>query len=158
MSVAAGVSVRLAGLADADCILEWRNDPVTMAMSVTSGKISREDHARWFSRVLDDPREALYVGLVDNARMGMCRFTCNAAGTIAEVSINLDPARRGQGMALPLLQRAIADFTATRPLELTATIKSSNKPSQKIFTRCGFQRIRSESDCFYYLRQRTDQQ
>ncbi|MEE4185015.1 MAG: GNAT family N-acetyltransferase [Gammaproteobacteria bacterium] len=146
------IELRLAKAGDADTVLSWRNDPHTVAMSVGSAVISKADHERWFARILDDPLTTLYLASADGADIGVCRFDLDPRSEQAEVSINLNPAMRGKGLALPLLEAAIAAYRLDKPVPLTATIKNGNGPSLRIFARCGFARVRTAGDCSYFVK------
>jgi len=58
----------------------------------------------------------------------------------AEVSLTVDPARRGEGQAVRIL-RALADAAAGQGVQrLTAEVKHTNVPSLRAFQAAGFER------------------
>ena len=83
--------------------------------------------------------------------VGMCRFDLADDSASAEVSINLNPRFRGQGLAGPILRAAIERFhsdnrTAQR---LTATVRMNNSASAKLFTSAGFLETSTDSAFSY---------
>ncbi|KAF0224929.1 MAG: N-Acetylneuraminate [Rhodospirillaceae bacterium] len=136
--MAADLLIRAAQDADSRDIWRWRNDATTRAMSVHSTEISWDAHAAWFAQAVAAGDRRFYVGELGGAKIGLCRFDLAHDGASAEVSINLNPDRRGQGVGASLLAGCIARFRQEFPVGLTATIRPDNPASQRIFARCGF--------------------
>lgn len=136
--MATTVDVRPAEPDDAARLLEWRNDRDAVTSSLTGAAVEPGEHARWFERVLRDPDRVLLIGVSEGSPIGMCRFDID--GDSAEVSINLDPVRRGQGLAVPLLSAGIEALhdRAANVKRLTAQVRAGNSASVRLFTRAGF--------------------
>ena len=94
------VTVRPARPADALDVLAWRNDPLTRAMSRDQEVVAEAAHLAWFTRALADPARTLLIGEAMGGKVGMVRID---RGAETELSINLNPAFRGQGLSRPLL-------------------------------------------------------
>lgn len=123
-----------------DCLdlLAWRNDPAAVAASLTGAGVDEAAHRAWFARVLADPGRILLIAEADGAKLGMVRFDRGADGWW-EVSINLDPAARGRGLAAAILRGGIgAAFAGGDRPPLSARVRRDNPASWKIFERCGF--------------------
>ena len=132
-------------MADAEALLDWRNDPVTRAMSGGSDVISRVQHMAWLGRRLADPDSLLLIGERGGAACGMVRFDRGASGA-AEVSINVAPGSRSQGLGFELLRLGCDECIARGfAHSLTARIRPANRASLRIFQRAGF-RLRDLSD------------
>ena len=80
---------------DSQRIWQWRNDPVTRAMSVTTEEIPWDRHRAWYSQAATDPSRVLLLVFEDDSPVGMVRFDLQALAD-AEVSINLNPQARGR--------------------------------------------------------------
>lgn len=136
------MQIRSAEQRDSSDLLSWRNDPVTRAASISTEEVSGEDHERWFETALVNPHLVLFIAEQDEEgeSVGMCRFNLDQDQSRAEVSINLNPAFRGKGLAQPILHESIVRFSQRFPhiQELTATIRAENAPSIKIFLGEGF--------------------
>lgn len=138
------IRVRPAEPEDGGVLLEWRNDPDTVAASGTPMPVAAAAHARWLSAVLADPFRVLYIAELDSddrPRVGMCRFDLTADGSSAEVSINLAPSHRGQGLSRTLLEAGIAQLRSDHPGvgSLDAKIRHRNTASRRLFESLGFE-------------------
>lgn len=136
------MELRHAQAADAAVVFEWRNDPVTRAVSLSTDELDWETHKQWFSRALEDPRLVLYLAEQpgEPQLIGMCRFDIDDSTATAEVSINLNPQVRGLRLSQPLLNGAISKFVQdhTNLRQLTARIRTENQASRLIFQRAEF--------------------
>lgn len=132
------LTIRPAGADDALEILDWRNDPLTRAMSRQAASIAPDRHLEWYAAALVDPRRYFLIGEAGGARIGMVRFDrCTAAEW--EVSIMLAPAARGRRLAVPLLEGAIGALVAARPAtRILAEVRPENAASLALFARAGF--------------------
>ncbi|HEY0436568.1 MAG TPA: GNAT family N-acetyltransferase [Phenylobacterium sp.] len=123
--------VRPATAADALDVLAWRNDPVTRAMSRSREAVDEAAHMAWFERALADPKVTLLIGEEGGTKLGMVRFDHLQA---TEVSINVNPACRGQGRGQALLAAALAQVSG----EVVADVLEDNLASRRLFERAGF--------------------
>ena len=148
------ITFRRATAADSGDLFDWRNDPVTRAASVSQDPVAREDHALWFDASLASNARWIYLAIDDESSqsVGMCRFDLNPGGEDVEVSINLNPEWRGKGLAFDVLAGGLARFREDRgsTAALTATIRTSNQPSARIFTRAGFTLVDSVDQFDHY--------
>lgn len=132
---------------DGDCLdlLAWRNDPLSVAASLTGGAVAEADHRAWFARVCAAPACILLIAEQAGEKIGMLRF--DRGGDAWEVSINLAPQARGRGLAAQVLAGGIAAaFPPERPRPpLVARVKRDNQASWRIFGRCGFAVEREEN-------------
>ncbi len=145
------ITIRPATLADAQILLDWRNNDISRSASLSRDEILFEEHLAWLAGVLEDADRTLYVALDDGDPAGTSRFDIEGGG--AEVSINLNPAYRGRGLSLPVLRASIEQFFVDRRrrMPLTAQIRSSNAASIAIFTRVGFAHQHSHDGVGHYL-------
>jgi RimJ/RimL family protein N-acetyltransferase len=144
-------SFKLAQAEDSADLFAWRNDALTRAMSLDPEPIAREAHEHWLTQTLQDPSRTLYVAYRGQARVGMCRFDRTEANGSALVSINLNPAFRGQKLARPLLQQAMDLFCQTHAGPLEATVRRDNPASVQVFTQCGFELRRAEGELLHFV-------
>jgi RimJ/RimL family protein N-acetyltransferase len=146
------ITFRPAVASDSEDLYEWRNDPDSRGASGSQKPVPRAEHDIWFSAAISSRDRIIYLAVDSGsgASVGMCRFDIDREALTAEVSINLDPARRGAGLAYPILDGAIARFRmdSGSALRLTATIRSTNKASARIFRKAGFVMMPSSSAPF----------
>ncbi|WP_096704056.1 GNAT family N-acetyltransferase [Magnetospirillum sp. 15-1] len=129
---------RRAESGDAPDLLVWRNDPATIASSLTGAAVEEAVHFAWIARVLASPDYILLMAEQAGEKLGMVRFDREDDGAW-EVSINLAPSARGRGLAADVLAGSIAAaFPGDGRPELVAQVRRTNPASWRIFLRCGF--------------------
>ena len=131
-------------------IFEWRNDPISCQMFVSNKKVTLDEHKKWFESSLKNPLRKIYIGILKDEKVGICRFDIDSKLTSAEVSINLNPTMRGKNLSYQLLSDSIEIFKKIYLIKITATIKKGNKASLKIFQKCSFS-IVDEDGSYYHL-------
>lgn len=128
---------RPAGPADSDDLLEWRNDPATVAASLNAHPVARPEHEQWFRRSLAEPARRIVVAeLEDGSKVGMVRYDRTGEGVIA--SINLNPHMRGRGLAAKVLLGSEERLRDWVPLVLVAEIRAANEASRRAFAASGY--------------------
>ncbi len=141
--------IRPATYQDSDDLFSWRNDPQTRVMSITSDEVSRSDHDGWYSATLSNPKRILFIGELDDNKIGMCRFDIGEDKG-ATVSINLNPLMRGKGLSVEFLKRSIDTFWEVSKIDLNAMIKHDNTASIKCFEKAGFCQKSSDENFHEY--------
>lgn len=135
---------------DCDVLFQWRNDPLTRAMSRQQDEVALDQHRKWFGQALNDPAKILLMGVMEGRQIGMIRF--DQQEDAWEVSINLNPAERGKGLGKRLLRQGMEHFWSVYPLHhLSAWVRADNQASRKIFEACGFKVIASDPDHLYFV-------
>ena len=109
----------------------WRNDPVTRSMSKSTDKVPWEDHQAWYA----DHYHEMKIGWIYLARVGVVRVTDG------EVSITVAPNWRKEGIGAQLLRSVEGR---------RATIRRGNEASQRLFERCGYERVNEDADYLFY--------
>lgn len=138
------IEARAVGMADAELVHRWRNDPATRAVSIDDSDIPLDDHMRWFETSLAAPeRRRIYMGQIGLVDVGVVRFDAlgsDEARQLWEVSIYLDPDLPGLGLGPPLLlageSALVRDVTGN--IRFSAQTLASNTASQAMFRRCGY--------------------
>jgi RimJ/RimL family protein N-acetyltransferase len=148
------LTIRPAVPSDGGALFEWRNDSDSRAASLSQDAIPRDTHDRWFASSLASPTRWIFLA-VDTAsgdRVGMCRFDLDDDASSAEVSINLGPDWRGRGLSGEVLGGGIAAFREAHPpaVPLTASIRSTNAASARLFTAAGFTVVARRGDVDEY--------
>lgn len=134
------LTIRAATMDDALDILEWRNDPLSRAMSRDSNVIAKEDHLRWFEASLGRDTRRFFIGEFDGAKVGMMRFD-RLHGDDWEVSHNMAPAARGKGLGQQMVNAVLDAFVVPT---VFAEIRHDNLACWKIYERAGFQLVRAD--------------
>lgn len=137
--------LRPATAADADLLLEWRNDPTTRAASFSSAEVPRADHIRWLERKLVDPDCALLIVEEGGEPVGQVRLERH--GETAEVHIALAPEARGRSVGRRALRAAVAEAPALLGVRrVRARVKRENEGSRSAFAAAGFRVAADEED------------
>lgn len=132
---------------DALAVLEWKNDPASLAASKNPAPVKVTDHLAWFARSIDNPDRDIFIATEGDRRIGMVRFDKLSDAWL--VSINLDPSERGKGDGDKVLTKAMAQVWGRR---LRAEIKVDNPASIRVFERCGFVQVGHEDGWLHFAR------
>jgi RimJ/RimL family protein N-acetyltransferase len=135
------LSLRRATEADAELLLEWRNDPDTRAGSFQQDPIGLEEHRAWLRGVLADSERVLLVVELDGVPSGSVRVDREDAET-AEIHIALAASARGRKVGLWALREASQQADGLLGVKrIRARVKSDNLASLRAFEAAGFERV-----------------
>lgn len=147
------ISVELAKEDHSRSIWEWRNDPVTRAMSLNQDLVTWENHQKWFNDVLINQGKHIYIGSINSILIGMVKFDkCDKKSKAYTISINTNPKHRGQGLGKSLLRKSIQFFwlNILDSNLILATVKRENHASKRIFESVGFTQQDSSTDVYQF--------
>ena len=142
------ITLRRVEETDKESLWQWRNDELTRQMSIDTQEVPWADHCVWFERVQRDPDRHLLIGESEHIPVGTVRLDC--LDDAAEINITIAPSARGKGFGLALLDAATQYAKTQQLVALTAVIRPSNKASQIIFERAGYQSYQRDKDLGYY--------
>jgi UDP-2,4-diacetamido-2,4,6-trideoxy-beta-L-altropyranose hydrolase len=95
------VRLRLMEARDEERLLLWQSEPETRRFARNPAIPSAEEHALWMTRTLEDAGALAYIILMDGLEAGHVRL--NNRESHWEISILIDPAYHGMGVALAAL-------------------------------------------------------
>jgi RimJ/RimL family protein N-acetyltransferase len=121
------LKLRFATEADAEQLLEWRNDPLSRRNARNTGIISWSTHTEWLRESLASASRKVFVAEKDNRAVGTCRL--DYSDSSCELSWIVAPEHRGQGIGKAMVQLLIEQ--AGSPT-LIAEIRVENEPSMRI--------------------------
>jgi RimJ/RimL family protein N-acetyltransferase len=107
-------------------LFDWRNDPLTRAMSNNTAPVEWAGHELWLRRRLIRPDPTLWVAEMDGALVGTVRIDGD------EISYTVAPEHRGRGVAKAMLTEAARRWGPKR-----AEIKAENTASIKAAEAAG---------------------
>jgi spore coat polysaccharide biosynthesis predicted glycosyltransferase SpsG len=134
----ASLVARPATLADSRQLWAWRNDPATRAGSRSQAEVAWDDHLRWFTASLARTDRMLLVVEDPVGPVGTVRWDLKGQGEW-EVSITVEPKRRAQNLARPLLREgevALSEATRLSGTEVgayLAVVNIDNQSSMRLF-------------------------
>ena len=143
------IDLRPADDDDREHLWQWRNDPLTRAMSLREDEVDWADHCAWFARLCHDPDRHLLIGEQGGVSVGTVRL--DRAGSSAEIHITVAPEARRRGVGLALLRAATAFAADLGLAALTAVIRPDNPASQVIFRRAGYRHQHDDDAVGHYL-------
>ena len=136
-------------MADAGLLIDWRNEPDTLAVSGNTRPVSQEEHEGWLSGLLEDHDRLLLIASLDDTPVGQIRF--EPRGGAYEVSVSIDTESRGRGLGSRLISAGVDWLAQHHPGEtVRATVSQDNARSVAAFERAGFART-GEADADGWL-------
>lgn len=130
---------------DEDILLNWQSEPETRRYARTSAPPTPEEHAAWLERKLADTQSFPYLILTDGLEAGHIRL--DNRGAFFEVSILIDPAYYGMGIALAALE-LLHDLHNDKIIR--AEVLPQNEASQALFQKAGY---KTDQDNWYRYEQ-----
>lgn len=140
------ITLRPAQAADAELLLEWRNDAETRSASHSSGAVSPTEHKQWLERQLKNPAMRLFIAESGGSAVGTVRAA--ATDGIWELSWTVAPGARGQGHAKAMVAALADDIDAP----IRAEIKAGNMASVKVAEHAGMSFEQQHGDVLHYAR------
>lgn len=135
------LTLRRAGHADSEMLLDWRNEPANREASVSQEPVSPEEHRVWLDAVLADPDRHLLIAEADGEPVGQVRFDRKNQGSAYEISVSLDRRRRGYGLGRRLIATACEwAWYSIDAGRIEAWVRRDNRPSRRAFDEAGFAR------------------
>jgi UDP-2,4-diacetamido-2,4,6-trideoxy-beta-L-altropyranose hydrolase len=131
-------TVRRAGLADSQLLLDWANEPGVRAGSFSPAPISPDDHRAWFGRKVCDPSCVFFIAF-DQKRTPVGQVRFDQIRSYAVVSVSLDRKFRGRGIGAAVISLASRQlFRETGVRVVHAYVKPENATSASAFVKAGF--------------------
>lgn len=128
---------RPATIEDAQMLLDWRNEPSTRSASRNKDEISWPEHISWLSKTLAREDRKLLIVEHGDIPVGTARWD-QLAEDKWEVSITVNPALRGQGLARGVLRAAEEVLEIKTPTQLVAAIHLDNAASRSLFAQAAY--------------------
>jgi RimJ/RimL family protein N-acetyltransferase len=147
------ITQRNATLADADVLLNWRNNPSAREFSLQSELIAMDEHLKWLSGRLERVQfEPFFLFAEGHKMIGMSRLDVVSGQTNkCEISILVDPDQHRKGIGTRILNMTCDSFFSLHPNKtIVAKVQVHNLVSQKLFTNAGFE-LQNSVDNFLYF-------
>lgn len=122
---------------------KWTNEPQTRLQSFSSKPIALKEHQNWFRNKLSSPTCHLYLLEYKGVPVGQIRFDIHKT---AVLSYSIAPEARGKGLSTYLLEKGVEQFKKDRQEKgaIIGFVKEQNIPSNRAFTKLGYQRSQAE--------------
>lgn len=142
------LTLRYAGIEDADMLLRWRNDPTTRLFSRNTNPVATSEHQRWLRQVVDGDGRKLFVAEEDGVPVGTARLDKISESEL-ELSWTVAPGHRGCGIGKAIVIEAVSRVDQT----LVAEIRKDNLASVKIAQAAGFRMIGESKGLLLFRRE-----
>jgi RimJ/RimL family protein N-acetyltransferase len=139
----------LARAEDAALLLKWRNDPKTRSFSRNSGKITVDEHSRWFSSSLKNPNRQIYLAEIDGNPVGTVRADFD--GCFYELSWTVAPEARGRNIGKQMVSKLLEKLNGS----VRAKVKKENLASIRIARYVGMSFDREDDGFLVFSKERS---
>lgn len=122
-------------------IWQWRNNPISKSMFHNNALVTWEEHCLWFENSLNNSNRFMYVAIKGKELCGIVRFDLLPQESCDfEISINLNPSKRGKGLSKKILELSICKLSKDIPSakKVVAEVKLNNINSNKLFQSLKF--------------------
>lgn len=138
------LALRMATVADAELLLQWRNDPQTRNASHTQESVSLSEHQQWLTGVLQDKNKKLYIAEHIHHPVGTVRADLVDGKWL--MSWTVAPFARGQGFAISMVNLAVNKLAAP----VCAEVKEGNLASIRVAEQVGMRLRYKKGGVLYY--------
>jgi RimJ/RimL family protein N-acetyltransferase len=135
---------RIATIADADLLFQWRNDPETREQIHNTDVLKYDDHVAWLKASLLNPQREIRIAELSGVPVGTIRL--DKAGNACELSWTVAPQARGSGIGKAILKTTLDNLN----MPARAEIKSGNEASKRMVEYAGMTLEREENGTLYY--------
>jgi L-amino acid N-acyltransferase YncA len=151
-----GLKVRKALLEDSSEILRWRNNPETIKFSKNNNYVTPAEHNEWFRKSLDSRHKFIYIGVLNDALVGIVVYSKIEGKSNYEVSINVAPEMRSIGLGKHLYKLTEREFKKEKVAStIISIIQKNNIRSISLFTTNNYE-LFSEEKNFFEFRKNLD--
>jgi len=135
-------------------LLSWRNDHEVRKFSREQGLLSEETHAFWLiDRLRRIPKEPFWVFEDQFGKIGFVRFDFDKVHKHFEISIIVNPLRRGEGLGKEMLKQATSKCLRDHPLiTLYAETHKDNQASVSLFLMSNFIKVGFQDNFLFFKR------
>lgn len=129
---------------DIELLYEWANDEECRNNSFNSDSISFDEHKTWFYEKINSDTTYFWIYYRENCPVGQLRLEYH--NKIMTISYSISKSYRGRGYAKKLLKH-MEEHIRCLNLEIeyvSAKVKFTNIPSQKVFESLGYDRMEKE--------------
>jgi len=138
------LKLRQANANDIDILFEWANDNAVRQNSFNPGKISFDNHQKWFKNKLASKNTFIYILEKDNKKIGQIRVDFENDFWLIDYSI--DKTQRGNGSGKIMIELLLQK----KHLPLKAKVKIKNIASCKVFEKLDFTKTITQDNLVTY--------
>lgn len=134
---------------DMDLIYQWANESECRKNSFHMGKISYEEHRKWFRSKLVSRKCDMFVACREETPIGQIRLEYEGEKAIISYSVAKDERGKGYaGVLLQLVEQEVKKQQINISI-LEGLVKEHNVASQRTFEKIGYGRQKKDG-CYCY--------
>jgi RimJ/RimL family protein N-acetyltransferase len=126
------LSYRTVQYSDAELLFNWANDSSTRSNSLSSKKITWEEHMNWFNQKMNDPKTTMFLFLKKET-VGVLRL--DKVNNNLQISFSVNFKHRGKGVGNNMIRFILKKFSRS---DFSAQVIENNLGSHRIFLRNNF--------------------
>lgn len=139
-----------ASVNDVNILFEWRNDDTVRKNSLSTQKITYEEHAEWFAKKINEKNCLLYICYLGLVPVGQIRI--DVAENEGKISYSVDRKYRNKGIGHYIINNLdyILKENVRGEFKLIGVVKKTNRVSKTIFIKNGFNEEDSGEESIFY--------
>ena len=138
MSTEIPVVIRPATSADAQVLLEWRNDPTSRLWFRHTHPVTETEHLVWLNGRFEQGNTPVWIADGDGVPVGSSRVDPGSTSTHGSISVVVSADHRGRGFGRALIEWTVSHARDVGYQRLIASIHPENLASISLFSSCGF--------------------
>lgn len=138
------VTLRRATMADADVLLQWRNDALTRQFSLNQAEVTEQQHRQWLQHSLNSTTRQLLIAEHAGKAVGTVRVDSDQHKHV--ISWTLAPEQRGRGLAKAMVALLVNRLEGN----IVAEILPVNSASIRVAEYAGLRYQHSHNNILYY--------
>lgn len=131
------LTLRIATIKDCELFYEWATESEVRKNSTNSEMFSYSSHKKWFKEMLKSSTTKLYIGEVQNRKIGQVRLEYLNGGLYL-IGFSVANKERSKGYGFKLLAQVLSLYPERN---YQAFVKDINLRSLNLFEKLGFERI-----------------
>ncbi|RZK13180.1 MAG: N-acetyltransferase [Flavobacterium sp.] len=131
----AGIHFRKVNKDDLRLLFDWANDDEVRNNSLSTNKISIEEHTKWFNKRIDSVNAQFYILEYNSIPAGLVKFEYDDSELAWIIGYSVSKDFRNLGLGRKLLSNGI---NSLGKLPVIGYVKPDNIKSLKIFEALGF--------------------
>ena len=142
------ISLRRASEADLPILLGWRQELDASSVQSGAGETQAAEHLEWFTRMEREGAQ-IWISEISGLPVGQVRIHRDQQSQRDVLSYSVDQLFRGRGFGTSMLNQVLN--RSESPNEVWAKVHTSNIPSLKTLSTCGFRVMHQDSEGFIWM-------
>lgn len=138
------IVVREANMEDAELLLSWRNDPLSLSASGEANQQNINSHIEWLKKALKNRDFSILIAELNGNPIGVVRLELEHGCNV--LSWTIAPDERGRGFGKKIVKNVVKELSGPT----CALIRKNNAASIKIAYSIGLECVASNGDLMMF--------